>query len=150
MGAARGEPFGSPGIWGIAALAGMPASGPTLHASLEAMRSLYGYPLPAQLRPFLTLAGLLADGAEALLRATARRTLRRPRRRNATVRPGLDTPLWLALVAAVRPHLRRRGSKINLGRELGVPPQRIHEYFVARTAAPDAERTLALLVWLWR
>ena len=50
----------------------------------------------------------------------------------------------------MRPQLRRRGEKINLGRELGVPPQRIHEYFVARTAAPDAERTLALLVWLAR
>lgn len=104
----------------------------------------------AQLRNLMLIAELLVMPAEELARAAARRVLRPPAKRNATLRPGLDTPLWNALVAAVRPQLRRRGEKINLGRELGVPPQRIHEYFVARTAAPDAERTLALLVWLAR
>lgn len=98
----------------------------------------------------MTMAELLVMPAEELARAAARQLLRQPARRNATLRPGIDTPLWNALVVAVRTQLRRRGEKINLGRELGVPPQRIHEYFVARTAAPDAERTLALLVWLAR
>jgi hypothetical protein len=86
--------------------------------------------------------------ARQLARAAARRVPRQPGRRNATLRPGPDTPLWNAVVVAVRPHLRRRGEKINLGRELGVPPQRIHEYFVSRTAMPDAERTLDITRWL--
>jgi hypothetical protein len=98
----------------------------------------------------MTIAELLVMPAEELARAAARQLLRPSPRRNSTLRPGIDTPLWNALVSVVRPHLRRRGEKINLGRELGVPPQRIHEYFVSRTAAPDAERTLALLVWLAR
>lgn len=98
----------------------------------------------------MVVAELLVLPAEELARAAARQLLRQPARRNATLRPGIDTPLWNALVVAVRAQLRRRGEKINLGRELGVPPQRIHEYFVARTAAPDAERTLTLLIWLAR
>ncbi|MSU50612.1 MAG: hypothetical protein EXS37_16250 [Opitutus sp.] len=114
------------------------------------MKSHLALPVNAQLRALLQLADLLALQGEELARAAARHVLRPPPRRNATLRPGPDTPLWNALVAAVRPQLRRRGEKINLGRELGVPPQRIHEYFVARTAAPDAERTLAVLVWLAR
>ncbi len=114
------------------------------------MKSRFALPLNPELRLLLQMADLLAMEGEELARAAARHLLRPAARRNATLRPGLDTPLWNALVAAVRPHLRRRGAKINLGRELGVPPQRIHEYVVARTAAPDAERTLALLVWLAR
>lgn len=102
----------------------------------------------------LRLAGDCADGlafvARNLARAAARHVPRTPKIRNATRRPGPDTPLWNALVLAVRRHLRRYGAKTNLGRELGVPPQRIHDYFVARTAAPDAERMLELLVWLSR
>lgn len=70
------------------------------------------------------------------------------RRRGATIRPGPATPMWNAVVQSVRPYLSRRGEKIKLGRILGVPPQRIHEYFVAGTAAPDAERTLLLILWL--
>lgn len=85
---------------------------------------------------------------QRLVRAAAHHVVPKPPPRNSTLRPGPDTPMWNALVLAVRPHLRRRGSKINLGRELGLPPQRINEFFVARTAAPDAERTLALLRWL--
>lgn len=114
------------------------------------MKSRLALPVNAQLRAALQIADLLALQAEEMVRATARLVLRAPTRRNATLRPGADTPLWNALVAAIRPQLRRRGEKINLGRELGVPPQRIHEYFVARTAAPDAERTLALMIWLAR
>lgn len=70
------------------------------------------------------------------------------RQRGATLRPGPTTPLWNAVVQGVRPHLVRWGEKIKLGRLLGVPPQRIHEYFVAGTATPDAERTLLIIHWL--
>ena len=69
-------------------------------------------------------------------------------RRGATLRPGARTPLWSAVAQAVRPHLSRRGEKSKLARILGVPPQRVHDYFKAGTQAPDAERTLLLLVWL--
>lgn len=102
--------------------------------------------------PRLKPAAVMADGliflTQRLARVAARQLPRGPKRRNATLRPGPDTPMWNALVLSVRPHLRRRGEKTNLGRELGVPPQRIHEYFVARTATPDAERVLCVLRWL--
>jgi hypothetical protein len=76
---------------------------------------------------------------------------RRPRiRRGATLRPGLDTPLWNAVVAMVHPVLQRRGAKASLARELGVHRARIGEYFDDRSAMPDAERALRLLVWLAR
>jgi hypothetical protein len=99
------------------------------------------------------------DTIEALGMALARfahRRLRphRPRPRGATLRPGADTPLWLALVGLVRPHLRRRGAKALLARELGVDPSRITEFFGTRSAMPDAERALRLILWLrpprWR
>jgi uncharacterized alpha-E superfamily protein len=48
----------------------------------------------------------------------------------------------------VHPWLGRYGEKSRLARVLGVPPQRVHDYFIARRAAPDAERTLLILHWL--
>ena len=66
------------------------------------------------------------------------------------MRPGLDTPLWQAVVRAVRPHLRERGAKALLARELGVHRARVGEFFIKETAMPDAERTLLLLTWLAR
>jgi hypothetical protein len=56
--------------------------------------------------------------------------------------------LWAALAERVLPLLEKRGEKVKLGRELGVSRQQIHAYFKTRTAAPDAERTLRLIVWL--
>ncbi len=56
--------------------------------------------------------------------------------------------LWGALADRVGPMLKRRGEKAKLGRELGVARQQIYAYFNTRTAAPDAERTLRLIVWL--
>lgn len=104
------------------------------------------------LHPRLRAASEVTEGLVQLTQVLARAAARavRPERapRNATLRPGPGTPMWNALVLTIRPHLRRRGEKSNLGRELGVPPQRIHEYFVARTATPDAERTLQVLHWL--
>ena len=95
------------------------------------------------------LAEILAGAAVAYLedRRRAFRVDRRPRL-GATLRPGKDTPLWNALVAEVRPHLRRHGTQVNLGRLLGLDRQTIHAYFVARTRMPDAERTMQLLTWL--
>lgn len=56
--------------------------------------------------------------------------------------------LWAALVGRVLPLLEKRGEKAKLARELGVSRQQVHAYFKARTAAPDAERTLRLILWL--
>ncbi len=94
--------------------------------------------------------GLEAAGV-AIARISRRHLKPKPRRgRGATIRPGVDTPLWLALVARVRPLLRTRGAKILLARELNLDPSRISQFFVTRTASPDAERTLLLLGWLGR
>lgn len=91
----------------------------------------------------------LAELSRQLIGAGLTRLVEVPRpRRGGTVRPGRRTPLWNALAATVRPHLRRRGAKSNLARMLGVPPQRIHQYFKENSASPDAERVLQLVVWL--
>jgi hypothetical protein len=105
--------------------------------------------LPKQMELPAALAGILTDAAVAYLEDRRRtfRVDRRPRQ-GATLRPGKDTPLWNALVAEVRPHLRRHGTQVNLGRLLGLDRQTIHAYFIARTRMPDAERTLQLLTWL--
>lgn len=56
--------------------------------------------------------------------------------------------LWGALADRVTPMLKRRGEKAKLARELGVTRQQIYTYFNTRMVAPDAERTLRLIVWL--
>lgn len=86
--------------------------------------------------------------AEEIRRAVQAKFKRAPLPRGATLRPGADTPLWLALAAAIRPWLRTYGAKAILGRQLGVHRGRITEYFVKHSAMPDAERTLLLLEWL--
>ena len=101
---------------------------------------------------FELLIGTLSDiGAAAIefsADAARRRTNRNRKRVGATLRPGLDTPLWNAVAARVRLHLHKRGTQANLARVLGVPRQRVHDYFVAGSQAPDAERTLHVLFWL--
>lgn len=88
---------------------------------------------------------------ELALHTVIRDATRRMRpRRGATVRPGADTPLWIALVTSVKPHLSRRGARALLARELGVHRARIGEYFDRRSAMPDAERALELLLWVAR
>ncbi len=96
------------------------------------------------------VAGGLAELARMMVLAGRRHFLppARRRRRGGTIRPGPETPLWNALAATVRPHLRRYGAKSNLGRMLGVSPQRVHLCFKANSAMPDAEQVLQLLVWL--
>jgi len=90
--------------------------------------------------------GLLA--AEHAPRAAQRRTDARRSRKGATLRPGEDTPLWNAVVEKMRPHLRARGAKTHLARVLGVPSQRVHDYFVSGTQMPNAERLIHVLLWL--
>ena len=68
--------------------------------------------------------------------------------RGATVRPGPDTPLWNELAGETRRLIKKRGEKVNLGRFLGVPRQRVHQYLMEKSAGPDAERTLRLLLWV--
>ena len=104
--------------------------------------------IPPQLKPAAAIADGMVLLAQRLARVAARQASGARLKRGATLRPGTETPMWNTLVLAVRPHLRKWGRKSNLGRELGVPPQRIHEYFVARTAIPDAERTLLIMRWL--
>jgi hypothetical protein len=95
------------------------------------------------------LAGILAEATVAHLenRRRAFRIAHRPRK-GGTLHPGRKTPLWNALVAEVRPLLRKHGTQVNLGRLLGLDRQTVHAYFIARTRMPDAERTLQLLTWL--
>ena len=66
----------------------------------------------------------------------------------ATLRPGRETPLWNALAAAVRPHLRRYGEQAKLARLLGLDRQTVNAYFKGGSRMPDAERTLQLITWL--
>jgi len=102
-----------------------------------------------QLESLLAVSGVIADAAEIAVRS-GQRQIRRALlpRRGQTLRPGVDTPLWNALVAELRSKLSRRGEKVKLGRFLGVPRQRIDEFVTGRRALPDAERTLLLLCWL--
>lgn len=105
-------------------------------------------PLPARLSRSIDLVGMLELPAQAIAEELQRKFRRPPPKRGATLRPGASTPLWLALSRAVAPHLRRRGEKTKLARVLGVSPGRMYEFFNARTAMPDAERALFLLLWL--
>jgi hypothetical protein len=105
--------------------------------------------LPYYVEISAELALLLTEGAVKAAREaikTAQRS-RRPKR-GETLKPGLDTPLWNALSAAVQTKLTRYGEKAKLGRILGVPRQRVHEILRTRRQLPDAERTLLLLAWL--
>ena len=106
-------------------------------------------PFPPRMRQFDALIDLIADAADAAAAESMKRYRRRPRRRPG-MRPvvGEDTPLWNILAETCANQLTRYGDKARLARMLGVPRQRVHLLFVARSACPDAERTLQLLVWL--
>jgi hypothetical protein len=98
----------------------------------------------------LELVENLIEAAVKAARKPALPPVRRDvRRRPAlTLRPGPHTPLWNQLVRNVRPFLRRRGSKVQLARLLGLPRQRLQETLKAGSASLDAERTLLLVGWL--
>lgn len=73
---------------------------------------------------------------------------RHRKRGGQVLKPGPDTPLWNVLAATCESRLVRHGDKARLGRMLGVSRQQIHRLIVAKTACPDGERALSLLVWL--
>lgn len=108
------------------------------------MPSPYFHP---SLRPALEIAELLAQEASRSIRQDWRSRNRR-RRYDQTLRPGVCTPLWNALAAEVCRLLLRHGTKAALGRYLGVPRQRVHDYLKAHSAMPDAERVLRLVAWV--
>ena len=108
------------------------------------------YSGPARLRSISRLIDLLEAAAVDVARELRKHSKSRPPTRGATVRPGVDTPHWIALVDMVRPHLRRRGAKAQLARELGLHRGRVSQFFGSRSAMPDAERTLLILIWLLR
>src|SRR5437764_1740847 len=92
---------------------------------------------------------LFQDALAAASRAMDARRRRRAPKRGLTLLPGADTPLWNELVRQVRPHLRKRGSKVQLARLLGLPRQRLHVCLKADRGCFDAERTLLLLAWIY-
>ncbi len=91
------------------------------------------------------LAELLIERAAE--RREALRLSRRPKV-GLALRPGKETPLWLALVAEIRPLLKPHGNQAKLARLLGLDRQTVNAFFTSRTRMPDAERTLQLLAWL--
>lgn len=108
---------------------------------------LYGR--PALLAELISM--LIDDAMAAAAALRQRRAIRAARNRRLTrlaLRPGPATPLWNELVWQIQPHLRRRGSKAQLARLLGVPRQRLQACFKAKYACLDAERTLQLVGWL--
>ena len=107
---------------------------------------------PARMGQLLEMGGVLETVAQELARAARKRAHNNRKRikRGATLRPCDETPLWNALVSHVQPRLAKRGARALLARELDLHRARIGEYFFRRTAMPDAERTLTLLLWLAR
>lgn len=107
-------------------------------------------PLHPRLASLMELMDILEIAAREILRDDSRRAVpgkMRPRR-GATLRPSLETPLWNAVIPLVQTRLRRKGDRAQLARELSVHRARIGEFFDRRSAMPDAERTLRLLLWL--
>jgi hypothetical protein len=113
----------------------------------ETMNSV---PFPPRLVLPVMLAEALFDAAARAARDAARRGIqsRRPRGRGHALRPGPDTPLWNELVQQALPLLRKRGSKAQLARILGLPRQRLQDCLKAKTACLDGERALHLLCWI--
>jgi hypothetical protein len=104
---------------------------------------MYEHPRMQMVEPLaLALDAAVSAGIRAGKRAISRR------RRNSTLKPGPDTPLWNELAKACAANLRKRGDKAKLARIVGLPRQRINDLLVAHSACPDAERTLRLLLWL--
>ena len=105
--------------------------------------------MPPQLFIPAEISVALAAAAVQAVRATASSIApRRRSRRGQALRPGVDTPLWNALVSAVHAQLKVRGDRAKLGRVLGLPRQRVTEMLRTRRHLPDAERALILLTWL--
>ena len=95
----------------------------------------------------LAMGEAVSAAARVLDRVARQKPESSPIPRGATLRPGVETPLWRALVVAIHPLLKRRGAKALLAHELGLHRGRITDFFVTQAAMPDAERTLLLLEW---
>jgi hypothetical protein len=110
----------------------------------------YGNPIPLhpRLRPYVEIIDWLVAAASESARRAAGKLRRRAPKRGLALLPGPDTPLWNELVRQVVPLLRKRGSKIQLARILGISKQRLHICLKSKTGALDAERTMLLLAWL--
>lgn len=110
------------------------------------------YTGPAALKLTDALVDSVVEAARAAAIKATRAVRPAPRRRarGQTLRPGAETPLWNVLVDEVAPLLKQHGARALLARELGVHGSRVTEFFVRRTAMPDAERTLELIAWLGR
>jgi hypothetical protein len=102
-----------------------------------------------RIESLLAVSGIVIDIAEIAARS-AQRQIRRTLnpRRGQTLRPGIETPLWNALLHTLKSSVAKRGAKVKLGRYLGLPRQRIDDFLNRHSALPDAERTLLLLHWL--
>jgi hypothetical protein len=108
------------------------------------------YPIPPQLNIPLGLADMIFEASVAMAKHT-QEAFRIPARRGKNaeaLHPGKATPLWNELRKQLRPHLRKYGAQVNLGRVLGLPRQQINAFITRGTRMPDAERTLQLLAWL--
>jgi hypothetical protein len=90
----------------------------------------------------------LIEASREIAAAKAKGAAKAKRGRGRSASHAADGALWRALTARVAPLLAQRGAQAKLGRELGVSRQQIYAYFKGRTAAPDAERVLRLIVWL--
>ena len=108
------------------------------------------YPPSSKLDMLIRMTSPLVEAAGALARNARRQRRRSDKKLNAgaTLRPGPDTPLWNELARAATLQLKKRGEKVRLARVLGVSRQRLHLLLVSRTACPDAERALLLVLWL--
>ncbi len=88
------------------------------------------------------------EAADAAARKALRPRVSRAAKRGQILQPGAATPLWNELVKQALPLLKKRGSKAQLARLLGLPRQRLQDCLKAKTACLDAERTLFLLCWV--
>lgn len=103
----------------------------------------------ARLNAMLALSDALVETALLAAKTVPAKRKRSTRTgRGGTLRPGPATPLWNELAAEARRLCTKYGDKANLGRYLALPKQRVHEFLRARSAGPDAERTLMLLIWV--
>jgi hypothetical protein len=98
------------------------------------------------------LSGLLAEAADAGARELAKEVDKKlkPKRRggHATRKPGADTPLWNACARLLLVELDKRGAKVQLAGYLGIPKQRVSDYFRGKRRMPDAETLLQMMEWL--
>ena len=106
--------------------------------------------------PLLAIGELLFTAAEIAAKQAVKQARKMKNRRNRPTgadayksrKPGADTPLWNICATQIAQELTRYGSKVALARYLGIPRQRMHNFFKHRTRLPDAELTLRLLHWL--